>query len=706
MRGLALLCVPWLLLAGAGALGLGCGSDDAEGTPASGGSGGAAGASGASGEAGAAGQDAGPTGPRSVVLLYTSDEHSNIFASSPERDDWPMATEPGTGVLVGGVARRATILAAQRASAKTAGKPTVTMSAGDNAMGTLVQVVRHTQSYEWRLMKRLGYDVTGLGNHDFDLGLGNLAGAIQVAKDAGELPPIVSSNIHFSADSADDDVVAKHMSETAGDSAALHRYHVLQTDNGLRIGFISYLGVDASMKAPFKAPIAFSEVAVSEFDADDPEKVLPYLYSDLQPIVDKLRNDEKVDLVVALSHAGLSPEKPSISEDDKIAANVSGIDVIISGHAHEHGSEPLVVHNETSGRDVVVLNGGDNGAFVGRIELTVPASASDPITWDKATQALLPVDDETVPEPGFVDDLRQALEAMESDTSAGGVSPIAQLLVRAGASVTNDPSVAGDLYFHQLASTAFDLPGKRPLAFLTADAQQAMLDQLNLPVQIALQSSGVIRSELLKGKTGSITLADAFRVVPLGTSPTDNSVGYPLVRVKIASGALRALFDLGSGRGPADSSYDITGSGVSVEIDCTRAAIASTMEVFDVAKGRVMKIWIDADHTDGYEQADTLVWDRDNPPSSVFGGPLIVVSTTTYMAQVMAAGGVPLFDMNDKPVKPNDAIVTRPGDGSEVKELDAFFSYMTNTLGGKLPDTYDPSSPNATKRFKSFAFCP
>ncbi|MCU0692784.1 MAG: hypothetical protein MUF54_15395, partial [Polyangiaceae bacterium] len=393
MRGLSSLCVPWLLLAGATAAWVGCGSDDdPEVLPGAGGSGGTAGAAGGAGEAG---QDGGTGEDRKVVLLYTSDEHSSIFASSPERDDWPMATTAGTGALYGGVARRAAVLAAERASAQSAGIPTVTVSAGDNSMGTLAQVVRRTQSYEWRLMHRLGYDVTTFGNHDFDLGLDDLGGAIRAAKDAGELPPIVASNIKFSDDAADD-VVQEYFSETVGDAAPIHRAHIVQADNGLRIGFVGVMGVDASSKAPFKAPVAFSEAAVAAGDVDKPEKVLPHLYSGLQSVVDKLRNDEKVDLVVALSHAGLVPTAPSISEDDKIAANVSGIDVIISGHAHRFASEPTVVRNDTSGRDVLVLNGGAEGAYVGRIELTVPADVHAPVTYNKQTQAHLPVTEKTV----------------------------------------------------------------------------------------------------------------------------------------------------------------------------------------------------------------------------------------------------------------------------------------------------------------------
>ena len=61
-------------------------------------------------------------------------------------------------------------------------------------------------------------------------------------------------------------------------------------------------------------------------------QVLPKVYADLQPIVTTLRDTEKVDLVVALSHSGISDvTKPAEGEDGMIAANVSGIDVIISG---------------------------------------------------------------------------------------------------------------------------------------------------------------------------------------------------------------------------------------------------------------------------------------------------------------------------------------------------------------------------------------
>src|SRR5262249_30688236 len=139
----------------------------------------------------------------------------------------------------------------------------------------------------------------------------------------------------------------------------------------------------------------------------DPQKegdlptVLPKVYADLQPIVDKLRGEAKVDVVVALSHAGdpdtSTDEAAKGGEDYQIAANVTGIDLIVSGHAHNADPKPLVVTNAKGG-STLVLNAGAFGKQLGRVELTVHADGR-PLDWNKATQALLPVDDATAPDP-------------------------------------------------------------------------------------------------------------------------------------------------------------------------------------------------------------------------------------------------------------------------------------------------------------------
>src|SRR5690348_16370980 len=77
------------------------------------------------------------TNDRQVTVLFTSDEHSHLFSFSPELDDFPTMTTARSGALHGGVARRAPVFARERAAATAAGRPSVTLSAGDNQMGTL-----------------------------------------------------------------------------------------------------------------------------------------------------------------------------------------------------------------------------------------------------------------------------------------------------------------------------------------------------------------------------------------------------------------------------------------------------------------------------------------------------------------------------------------------------------------------------------------
>ncbi len=82
----------------------------------------------------------------------------------------------------------------------------------------------------------------------------------------------------------------------------------------------------------------------------------------MQEIVDKARNEEKADLVVVLSHNGMDV-------DLKMAAVVSGIDVILGGHTHDGVPAPSIVKNRSG--QTLVTNAGSNGKFLGVLDLDV-----------------------------------------------------------------------------------------------------------------------------------------------------------------------------------------------------------------------------------------------------------------------------------------------------------------------------------------------
>lgn len=78
--------------------------------------------------------------------------------------------------------------------------------------------------------------------------------------------------------------------------------------------------------------------------------------------IEQVRGPPRADLVVVLSHLGLP-------QDVKLAGEVDGIDVVISGHTHNRLREPVWV-----GRTPIIQSRG-HGSFVGRLDLVVDGRA-------------------------------------------------------------------------------------------------------------------------------------------------------------------------------------------------------------------------------------------------------------------------------------------------------------------------------------------
>lgn len=81
---------------------------------------------------------------------------------------------------------------------------------------------------------------------------------------------------------------------------------------------------------------------------------------ELQKTVDRLRQEEKVDAVILLSHNGMDA-------DLKLASRVTGIDVILGGHTHDAVPRPVAVKNP--GGVTLVSNAGSNGKFLAVLDL-------------------------------------------------------------------------------------------------------------------------------------------------------------------------------------------------------------------------------------------------------------------------------------------------------------------------------------------------
>jgi 2',3'-cyclic-nucleotide 2'-phosphodiesterase (5'-nucleotidase family) len=98
------------------------------------------------------------------------------------------------------------------------------------------------------------------------------------------------------------------------------------------------------------------------------DKVMPKSFSEgvyftlgneeLPGYIDLLRNEERVDLIVLVSHLGFPQEM-------KLADEVDGIDVLLSGHTHNRIYRPALVN------DTIVIQSGCHGSFLGQLQLDV-----------------------------------------------------------------------------------------------------------------------------------------------------------------------------------------------------------------------------------------------------------------------------------------------------------------------------------------------
>ncbi|MBA3049609.1 metallophosphoesterase, partial [Brevundimonas sp.] len=151
---------------------------------------------------------------------------------------------------------------------------------------------------------------------------------------------------------------------------------------GLRIGVIGLACpiVDKTM------PPAFSEGVRFELGAAEAREQLAIL------------RREQVDLVVLLSHLGFP-------QDLKLASELPGLDVILSGHTHNRLHEPARVG------DTLIIQSGCHGAYVGRLDLDV---ADGQVSLKR--HQLIPVDDG--PTDAGVEALVRAALAPEGETMA------------------------------------------------------------------------------------------------------------------------------------------------------------------------------------------------------------------------------------------------------------------------------------------------
>jgi sulfur-oxidizing protein SoxB len=139
---------------------------------------------------------------------------------------------------------------------------------------------------------------------------------------------------------------------------------------------------------------------------------------ELQKLVDGLRNNDKVDAVVLLSHNGMDV-------DLKLAGRVTGIDVILGGHTHDAVPQPVPVTN--AGGTTLVTNAGSNGKFLGVLDLDLAKGRLKEVRY-----RLFPVYSELLKPDAAMQTLIERMREPYASAYAKKITTIDRLLYRRG----------------------------------------------------------------------------------------------------------------------------------------------------------------------------------------------------------------------------------------------------------------------------------
>jgi 5'-nucleotidase len=557
-----------------------------------------------------------PDGKKRLVILHTNDLHAHMNGTGPVMDFTPGSINDDD--TVGGLARIAAMFAREKANLG-ANEVMIGLDAGDFSFGTAFSALAKDTGLELKMMDQMGYVGVTIGNHELDWTPAGLAEVITNGLEGSDGLTVLASNLVYSAESADDDALAALV------GTKIKPYKVITLDNGIKVGLFGLLGTNAIKLSPHADP-----VTVRPLDEAATE------------MVDILRNQEGVDIVIALSHSGVT-EGATTGEDETLAGAVTGIDVIISGHTHTLLAEPTIVDG------TYIVQTGCYGKALGRLVMV----EKDGGGYQFESWKTMPVDDTNPGLPEYMDEI-DGYQAMLGETVFQGL---------------------GAGYADAVATTEFNLMpveySESGLGNLIADGVRASAAKfVGEPFDVAFEANGVIRDGFAIGQTGKITMGDIFQVLPLGIGP-DGDVGYPLLSIYLTAAELKAALEIIVGIAPIVSdSFFLQISGLKFEYKPGNDTFYMVTKVYM------------ADGNGGYE---TTPLDTTSANTKLYR-----VATNLYIGQMlgvikeMLGGMVSLEPKNAEGViydNIEDAIIDIDPDTAGIQELKlwrAMYDFMAN----------------------------
>ena len=312
------------------------------------------------------------------------------------------------------------------------------IDAGDAFHGQIIANLVEGKSIA-QIYNAIGYDVMTPGNHDFNYGVKRL-------KELNEMTdfPVIAANITNKDDTQD-------YPFPPGE---------IKTIDGVKIAFIGLATPETAYKTHPKN--------VQGITFQDPVQ-------SAQKMVDRLQKQENPDIIIAVSHLGLSEGSKYTSAD--VAKKVDAINLIIDGHSHHTLKEGRVIN------DTPIVMAGEHTKNLGVVNLTIENkklvnSEANLITKKEAA--------DVKPDPEITKLVQEIKQEQDKITS----------------------EVIGKTAVELNGARANIRTGETNLGNLVADAMLSAAD-----ADVALTNSGGIRDSIAQGE---ITKGDIIRVLPFG----------------------------------------------------------------------------------------------------------------------------------------------------------------------------------------------
>lgn len=259
---------------------------------------------------------------KKLTILHTNDQHSRI-EPFPES----YVKNPNQG----GFARRAMLINKIRKEESNV----LLLDSGDIFQGT-PYFNFFGGELELKLMSKMEYEASTIGNHEFDNGLEGLKKQLPKAKF-----DFLCSNYDFSNTLLE----------------GLTKDHKIIVKDGIKIGLFG-LGVE------LKGLVEKRNYLETKYL--DPIEIA-------QDKANMLKKEKKCDIVICLSHIGYKyPHDSQKVCDIKLCNQTSNIDLILGGHTHTFFKEPEKYINK-EGKEVILNQVGWAGLLLGRIDFLFTA---------------------------------------------------------------------------------------------------------------------------------------------------------------------------------------------------------------------------------------------------------------------------------------------------------------------------------------------